>query len=717
MNLAEALLAALPELPTQVIANKNYKLNPDLIVREELDENQEPIVVIYIPEKAWMLRVPPSQYKLLQLFNGERSFAEIAQLHMEQTGEELTEKEVRDFVTGSVETGFWHQSQRERNITLSQKLSEERRKRIKKKSKFADLSHIVFQGFNPDGWLTALDQWLWWIYTPWFTAFTLCLFGYMTWVWIDRWAEIGNDTVLYYTFTQKSGWDLLEFWLLFLVMAFFHETAHGLTCKHYGARVPNMGFQLIYLAPAFATEITEIWVRAGRRERLLAILAGIWMEGILCAIATVVWVLTPQGAFWHEWAYKVMLITGLITLIVNLNPLIKLDGYYMLAELVGISELKERSTGFVAGWVKKHIFRLPVDLEYVPFRRRFLYVPYALLSGVYSYLLLFAISRFTYNVLSKWFAEWAIIPAALVAWKIFKGRLFRLVAFMKTVFQDKREHIVRALTPARVAVGAVALAILLFAPIFPRNATAMFVFEPVNKAVVRAKVPGYVEKVYVSEGEAVNAGSPLVSMRNVDLEGEAASAKQEAAVAQADRTRAQVVYASLGSAQSEVQRTERIQKTVEEQLRELEPRSPIAGVVVTPRVGDLQGRYVAEGTLLMEIEEPDKLRARVYLPEFEVKDVQVGQLVTLHPKSLWASIPARVDTLAVAPSKLEEGLLATNNYKGLQPPSFYEADALVNSQGGLRPGMTGEAKILISHESLGRKIWRSARDAVSRKLW
>jgi putative peptide zinc metalloprotease protein len=539
----------------------------------------------------------------------------------------------------------------------------------------------------------------------------------MTWVWIDRWSEIGRDTLLYYTFTQKSGWDLLEFWLLFLVMAFFHETAHGLTCKHYGARVPNMGFQLIYLAPAFATEITEIWVRAGRRERLLAILAGIWMEGFLCAIATVVWVFTPRGAFAHEWAYKVMLITGIITVIVNLNPLIKLDGYYMLGEMVGISELKERATGFVAGWVKKHLFRLPVEVEYVPFRRRFLYVPYALLSGVYSYLLLFAISRFTYNVLSNWFGEWAIIPAALVAWKIFMSRIFRLGAFMKTVFQDKREHIVRALTPARVAAGLVALAVLVLAPIFPRNAKAMFVLEPVSKAVMRAKVPGFVEKVYVREGAAVKAGSPLVTLRNADLEGEAAKAEQEAAVARANRTHAQVVYASLGSAESEVQRTDRIRITVGEQLRELEPRSPIAGVVVTPRVGDLEGRYVAEGTLLMEIEDPDLLKARVYLPEFEVKDVRVGQQVTLHPRSRWGSITGKLDTLAVSPSKPEEGLFPGTKYKGLQPPSFYAADVLVSGQGRLRPGMSGEARIFICRESLARKIWDGTREVISRKLW
>jgi len=258
---------------------------------------------------------------------------------------------------------------------------------------------------------------------------------------------------------------------------------------------------------------------------------------------------------------------------------------------------------------------------------------------------------------------------------------------------------------------------LIFAPVFPRNVKAMFVLEPVTKAMIRAKVPGYVEKVFVQEGTTVSAGSPLVNMRNADLGSEAAKAEQEAAVAHANRTHAQVMYASLGSAQSDVQRTDRIQSTVAEQIRELKPQSPIAGVVVTPRVRDLEGRYVAEGTLLMEIEDPDMLRARLYLPEFEVKDVRVGQPVTLHPKSFWGSITGKLDMLAVVPSKPEEGLFPENKYKGLQPPSFYAADVLVRSQGRLRPGMSGEARVFICRESLGRKGWESAREVISRKLW
>ena len=47
-----------------------------------------------------------------------------------------------------------------------------------------------------------------------------------------------------------------------LVIGFIHESAHGLTCKHYGGEVHSMGFMLLYLMPAFFCDITEAWVTA-----------------------------------------------------------------------------------------------------------------------------------------------------------------------------------------------------------------------------------------------------------------------------------------------------------------------------------------------------------------------------------------------------------------------------------------------------------------------
>src|SRR4051794_23555794 len=118
MNLAEALVRALPELPTKVVSKRKPRFNPSAIVREENDENGDPVAVIYIPERGWTLRSPKIQYELLCLFDGERSYAEILEQFHERTGAEITEEQLKQFVTESAETGLWYESAQERNLTL-----------------------------------------------------------------------------------------------------------------------------------------------------------------------------------------------------------------------------------------------------------------------------------------------------------------------------------------------------------------------------------------------------------------------------------------------------------------------------------------------------------------------------------------------------------------------------------------------------------------------
>src|SRR5207302_7808794 len=235
-----------------------------------------------------------------------------------------------------------------------------------------------------------------------------------TYVFIDRWGEIGRDTLLYYTFTQKGVAELIEFWVLFLIVGFLHESAHGLTCKHYGAGVHRMGFLLIYLSPAFYVDTVESYIYSTRWQRLAITIAGIWVELMCCAVATFVWWGTAPGSGAHEWAYKIMLITGVAVVVMNMNPLIKLDGYYVVTDLFGIGDLKEDATAFLSTWVKRNVFGLPVEVHHVPRRRQKYYVFYALLSGLYSYALLLFAVVFLYHILRNYSPDWAFVPAIAV---------------------------------------------------------------------------------------------------------------------------------------------------------------------------------------------------------------------------------------------------------------------------------------------------------------
>src|ERR1019366_2385735 len=167
----------------------------------------------------------------------------------------------------------------------------------------------------------------------------------------------------------------------------------------------------------------------------------------------------------HDLAYKVIMVSGIGVTLLNLNPLIKLDGYYMFSEIIGEVDLKERSTLYVSGWVKKHIFQLPVEVEYVPRRRRLLYIVYALLSGIYGYVLIVTVALFVYHVVRSYTPELAWIPGLLMAYFIFPSRVSKLVRFMKDVYLDKKDGMKASLTPTRAAVVSAVILVILFAPL------------------------------------------------------------------------------------------------------------------------------------------------------------------------------------------------------------------------------------------------------------
>ena len=431
MNLAEAL-DVLPEITTPTKNKRVFKIDPRLVAREHIEE-EGPVVLAHVPGSTNIFRLTPGQWKLAHLFDGQRSYAEIAELFLAENGIQLGEEDVRSFAEMMEDSNFWYQSPQEKNAALMQKLRERRKKQ--KKAKTGDLAHMVVAHWDADALVEIGYRKLRFIYTPWFTAMTLVSFALMAFIFFTHWSQIGADTLEYYTFTDKSVADLGEFWMLFFVMAFFHESAHAITCKHYGAGVHATGFHLIYLTPAFFVDATELWVYGNRFQRVVTALAGIWMELMICAIATVVWWGTPPGGSIHDLAYKVVLITGVAVVLVNLNPLIKLDGYYVMQETLGIAEIKERSTALLSGWVQRNIFRLPVEVPYVRPRLRWFFVPYAILSGIYSYLILYAVARFVGNVFRHYSPEWAFLPTILVAFFIFKSRLLKL-----GTIHEKRVH-------------------------------------------------------------------------------------------------------------------------------------------------------------------------------------------------------------------------------------------------------------------------------------
>lgn len=714
MNIVRAFEVALPELPERLIRHAPPKLDPRVIFKQHI-ENGDPVIVVRMPGTESIYRFVPLQWQLVELFDGQRSFKEVADLYQQQTGAATSEDDVRELASFlQAQTQLLYKTPLEQNIALQQELRSSREKR----SRFKDLSDIPIKVWeDADGYISRLYPRLKFLFTPWFVWLSVGMFALMGWMWADRFGEVWSDSFAFYNFTAKSGSDLVEFWFLFGAMAFVHETAHGLAAKHYGTTIERMGFTLLYFAPSFYCDATQVWVLGGKWARIATAFAGIWLDLVVCFFATVVWWGTATGMLIHDWAYKVMMVTGLGVSILNLNPLIKLDGYLIFSELVHEPTLKESSTEYLSAWMRKYIFGLAVEVPYVPRRKRAFYVIYGILSGAYSYVLLSFLMLITYHILLAYSPEWAFLPAVAIGCWVFRSRIRLVGKFMKLVYLDKKERVRAWLTPGRIAVLGVTISILLFVPVWPDFVQGPFLVQAAHRYPVRTTVPGVIEQVSVQEGEHVAAGSLLLRMRNLELESAAAQAASDLASASARATQASLRYEGLAAAEQERQQLSDKSRILAEKLGQLNVTSPIAGTVMTAHPDNLTGSSPDEGDFLMEVADTSEVSARLYLPEFALHDVHLGAPVRLLVMGTLQPFSATLSSLSPAAVPVAEGLIPKQQLQGLNPTRYYLATAMLKNDGNLRDGMTGSAKVFVQRRSVVGFTWRFISDLANRKVW
>jgi putative peptide zinc metalloprotease protein len=716
MNITQALRVALPELPTRLISERPPRLHPEVVYREHLEEDG-PMVRAFVPGVSSMFFFPPESWRLIQLFDGRRSFSEIAELYSAQTGQAYSEETVRDFAASVAEMNFWYQTPQEKNIKLMQKTADERR-RMQKKTNWGDLSMMLFPAVNPDRFLTWLYRRIRFVYKPWFVALTLLAFAITGGIFITHWSEVGRDTFEFYNFADKSWFDVATFWIIASVLLCIHEIGHGLTVKHYGAPVPAMGFALIYLTPAFYTDTTAGEVKGDRFQRLMIAVGGVWSELMICAVVTPIWWASPPNTPVHDFAYTIILFTGIAVVLINWNPLMKLDGYYIMCDLLGIAELKEASTLYLSSWVKRNIWGLPVEVPYLPPRRRPGYVVYAILSGMYSYSVLYLFASFIGNIARNFSADWGFLFEYGTAYMIFSGRIRTFWNFMKFVYLDKKDRLAQWFNRSRKLVLSAAAIIFAVLPIWHETAVGRFVLEPARVYELRAMVPGVVAQVYASEGQSVQAGAPLVQLRNLRLVSNAAHTRSDLDLADERARSALLQYRDFGPASAD---RDRLSKQTEElfaQFADLSVSSPISGVVLTPRLSDKLGAYVSPGADLVEVADLGHLRAWIYISEFEMYKFHPDSPARIQVDGSFRKHNARTVGIAPVSSEIAPGLIDLSRYKGQQPPRFYVFNLVVeNDDGAMRPGMTGTARVYGNRRTLIGLTVRTGWEFMARKIW
>ena len=704
---------------TTVLAKglRRPRLRSDLRISEQIISGKKSYV-IKVPDTSSYSRYGVYEYEILSLCDGTRTPAEIAAEMSERHPEQpVAETTVLEFFDG-MEPGMWERSVGEKNLAMLEKIRDERKTRVNR----ANILQITFKAWDPNQMLARMDPYFSWMFTPGFVLFSLALFSITAAIWISDWPRISLDAAAFYDFGRQTPNDLLLFWVLLFVIGGIHELGHGLTCKHFGGEVHQMGFMLIYFTPAFYTDTTDVYMfdRTSRREWV--IFAGLWIEFVVCSISTLVWYFSNPGTVVAYISYRLLLFSSIAALVMNLNPFIKADGYYALSQYLRMDSLREESLAYVRTLFEQHVLRHDVEPPPVTKRQRRIFVAFGLATFAYSVALLYFVGTWLKDTLVGYFALWGYaILAVIVYFALRKKVREKLTAARSWLRNSKEEFMTWKMTRGQQLVAGLAV-FLLFVPPLPSRVSTDFVLEPAKQAEVRATVAGEIREVRVKQGDVVHAGEVLVILANPELEAAAQSTQSRLALADAAiRLAAQSGNsADLAKATGEAQRLEKDLGVDLQRTAGLTVRSPIDGRVASPDIDQLSGEYVDAGATLTTIVNRQAMRARILVRDWDFANVHAqatAQLkVAAYPYRTFDGRVERImpaaaaDTPVAADAKIVRYGRELTNY-------FAVVLDFPNQEGSLIEGMTGTAKISGNYRPAAWQAARSGWRWLRTQLW
>ena len=693
------------------------KFRTDLRVSEQVFAG-EISYMVKIEETTNYIRFTTYEYDLLRLFDGSRTPAEAATALSELYPDApASEQDVVEFIDAT-DPNLWDRGMGQRNLAVLQKIREERKNRVDR----SNLLYFTLFTVDSDPILDVVYPYLRWAFTPAAVIGAIILFAWMIGIIISDYARIEHDTLEFFTFTHKSLYDIWVFWLLLFVILGIHEFGHGLTCKHFGGKVPKMGVMLQYFNPAFFTECSDMVLFDKPSQRLWTIWAGLWIEMLICAIATVLWYYTQPGTGLNDLCYKVLLFTGLSALLFNLNPLIKYDGYFLLCQHLEIEDLSENSFDYLKAWLRKNILRREVEMPPASRRKRHIFLIYATLSFVYSVLVIVLFIIFLKNVLVRTFGtQTGYLLTVLVIYLVMRKRIRKALPGILAKLHGSKERFMAWRLSRKQWAGASVLALLLIVPFTPNEVTTDFVLEPGEHADARSSVEGLITQVRVREGDSVETGAVLAILHNPALE-----ARSSVVARQLDQAEHALLAARASNEMGQITKATRERQALATELEEVQTevngltiRAPLSGIVTTPNVEQEVGHYLKKGDQCATVVNRQKMKARVLVHDWQLQDVREGAGVSLKARTYpLQTFRGRVRQIlpAAAPDRPVDDPEKIERYG--QELSNYFAVVLEfpNSRNELREGMTGTAKIYGNYNPMiwrmGRGFWRWLRSQV-----
>ena len=467
---------------------------------------------------------------------------------------------------------------------------------------------------QPDRFLTRTLPHMGWAFSSGFALTTLTALVAGLFLIIRQWEVFGAtllDTI------SPSG--LVMYGVTLAGVKVVHELGHGYATKRLGCRVPTMGVAFLVMWPVLYTDVNETWTLIRRRDRLSVAAAGVLAELAIAAWATLAWGLLPDGPV-RGAAFMLATTTWISSVLLNLSPFMRFDGYFLLMDALEMPNLHQRAFAIARWWLRESLFRLgEPPPEYFSPTRRLALVAFSFAVWTYRLVLFLGIAALVYHFFIK--AVGILLFAVEMGWFVFMpfwGE-FREWWKRRTVIGRSR----RSLLPLGFFLVALGLALIPW----QSQVTAPAMLKADRQAGLYAASPGRIEQIMVAEGHVVAEGATLLVLSSPDIDYRLAQAERRSRVLEYElasksfdtsfRERSQALREELETAIAERVSLQR------EQTR-LTILAPLAGRVVDI-IPDLQiGQWISPRERLALVVGTGTPTVDAFVAESDVGRLRVG---------------------------------------------------------------------------------------------
>ena len=567
--------------------NSVIRLRPELKT-DMRNEHEGLFVVVEDPVRNKFYSIGNREYRFLSALDGKTTVA--ATLERLDGTDLVDEKSAIRICQWAVQSNLITGDQMDATARLEKQSQAMHRQKMM--AAFNPIS-IKFKLFNPNKLLKRITPFTSWIFSK--TAFAV-------WLIVGIWATseaLGSWERL----TAASIGILSDFrwvWLLLIwaLLKVVHEFAHGISCRKFGGEVNEAGILLLLFTPMAYVNVTSSWRFPSRWHRIIVAAAGMYVELFIAFISIIVWSSVSDGIV-SDICYNIFFMSSVTTILFNANPLMRFDGYYMLSDTLGISNLYTKGTRWFSDTLKSWYFGIPKTPNLCPAKELKIVSVYGVMAFfwkiVVSLGLVIGASVLFYGLGKIMAAVGIALFFAFPIWTTFR-QLYGQGAPVRP--ENKRVIFSTAL----VGLSIFSLFFLIQAPGTKSSAA---IVQHKDETPVRAESEGFVHQICVSNGQQVKEGQPLIILQNPQIEHEVETLHHEAEAARI-QARMHQQARELAMYQAEIEKLAGISKQLAEkqtQLNALTIVAPFDGFVFQRDLQSKVGSFAKRGDTLLTLAE------------------------------------------------------------------------------------------------------------------